>query len=255
MDLEELASFCKRTGIIFPNSDIYGGFSGFWDYGPVGVEIKRNLKDLWWKEFVQQREDVIGIDGAIISDPKAWKASGHVDSFSDPLLDCKKCNERFGGDHLIEDELGISADGIPPEKLTNLIEENNIKCPNCGGELTESREFNLMFETNVGPVKSEKSRTYLRPETAQMIFTNFKLVKEATRQKLPFGIAQMGKAFRNEVSPRNFVFRSREIEMMEIEYFAHPDDIEECPYLTEDVKNFQFQILTKEMQEKDEEIG
>lgn len=250
MDLEDITSFCKKTGIIYPNSEIYGGFAGFWDYGPVGAEIKKNLTDLWWKEFVQDREDVVGIDGATITHPKVWKASGHVDSFSDPLLDCKECNERFRGDHLVEDELGIAADGIPPEKLNELISEENIECPECGGELTEIRTFNLMFETNVGSVQSEENKTYLRPETAQLIFTNFKLVKESSRQKLPFGIAQIGRAFRNEVSPRNFVFRSREFEQMEIEYFVHPDETEECPQMTDEIRNSKVQILTQEMQEK-----
>lgn len=252
MNLEEIISFCKRTGIIYPNSEIYGGFAGFWDYGPVGAEIKKNITDLWWKEFVQDREDVIGMDGAIITHPKVWKASGHVDSFSDPLLDCKECGERFRGDHLVEDELGIAADGIPPERLEELIQDNDIGCPECGGELTEIRTFNLMFETNVGPIQSEENKTYLRPETAQLIFTNFKLAKKCSRQKLPFGIAQIGRAFRNEVSPRNFVFRNREFEMMEIEYFVHPEKANECPYLSQEIRDSKVEILTQEMQEQGE---
>lgn len=252
MNLDEIASYCKKTGVIYPNSEIYGGFSGFWDYGPVGSEIKKNLTDLWWKEFVQEREDVIGIDGATITHPEVWKASGHLDSFSDPLLDCKECNQRFRGDHLVEDELGVAADGIPPDRLEELIQENDITCPQCGGELTEIRTFNLMFETKVGPIQSEDNKAYLRPETAQLIFTNFKLAKECSRQKLPFGIAQIGRAFRNEVSPRNFVFRTREFEMMEIEYFVHPDKADKCPHLNQEITNFKIKILTQEMQEKDE---
>lgn len=254
MDLDKLASFCKRTGIIFPNSEIYGGFAGFWDYGPVGVQIKKNIKDLWWKEFVENREDVVGIDGAIITNPEVWEASGHLESFADPLLDCKKCSKRFRGDHLIEGELGIAADGIPPEKIDELIKENDIKCPSCGGELTDIRSFNLMFDTNVGPIRKEENTAYLRPETAQLIFTNFRLAKESSRQKLPFGIAQMGKAFRNEVSPRNFIFRVRELELMEIEYFVHPDKINECPLLNDEIKDYRIQILTGEMQEEDKDM-
>ncbi|MFP4116143.1 MAG: glycine--tRNA ligase [Candidatus Aenigmatarchaeota archaeon] len=251
MDIQKIASFCKKTGIIFPNSEIYGGCAGFWDYGPVGIQIKRNMKELWWNEFVEQRDDVVGIDGAVITSPEVWKASGHVDSFSDPLVDCKRCKNRFRADHLIEDEVGETVEGMDPEELDGLIEENGIKCPRCGGELTDTKEFNLMFKTNLGPVESEENRAYLRPETAQLIFTNFKLAKETTRQKLPFGIAQMGKAFRNEVSPRNFVFRTREFEQMEIEYFVHPDRRNECPYMTDEIREYEVRILPKEYQRKD----
>lgn len=251
MNLNDLSSFCKRTGIIFQNSEIYGGFAGFWDYGPVGTEIKRNMKKLWWDEFVRQREDVVGIDGAIVPHPEVWKASGHVDSFSDPLLDCEECNETVRGDHLVEDALGIAADGVPPERLEKLIDEHGITCPRCGGGLKEIKEFNLMFETNVGPIRSEENTTYLRPETAQLIFTNFKLAKDSTRQKLPFGIAQMGRAFRNEISPRNFMFRSREFEQMEIEYFVHPEKTRDCPYMTDEIRDFEVNIWPEDIQEKD----
>lgn len=253
MDLDKITSFCKKTGIIFPNSEIYGGMAGFWDYGPVGVQIKRNMTELWWEEFVEKREDVIGIDGSIITNPEVWKASGHVDSFSDPLMDCKKCKKRFRADDFLEEELGINVEGKSPEELNNLVEEKGLECPRCGGEFTDAKDFNLMFETNIGPVESEENKAYLRPETAQLIFTNFKMAMETSRQKLPFGIAQMGKAFRNEVSPRNFVFRTREFGQMEIEYFAHPDRRKECPYMTEKIRKYEVNLLTEEDQENDEE--
>ncbi len=251
MNLDELTSFCKRAGIVFKNSEMYGGLSGFWDYGPVGVQIKKNMMDLWWEDFVERRDDVVGLDGAIISSPDIWKASGHVDSFSDPLVDCKKCKNRFRADHLIEDRFEISAEEMSLKEIDGMIAEKDLKCPRCGGELTEAREFNLMFETNLGPVKSDENRAYLRPETAQLIFANFKQIKESSRQKLPFGIAQMGKAFRNEVSPRNFVFRSREFEQMEIEYFVHPDRRDNCPYMTEDILDYEMQVLTAENQKNE----
>ncbi|MFP4117018.1 MAG: glycine--tRNA ligase [Candidatus Aenigmatarchaeota archaeon] len=252
MDLDDIKSFCKKTGIIFPNSEIYGGLSGFWDYGPVGTQIKKNMTDLWWEEFVERRDDIVGIDGSIISSNEVWKASGHVDSFSDPLVDCKKCKRRVRADRLIEEETGKKVEGEEPEELNKIIEEENIRCSRCGGELAEVKEFNLMFETNLGPVESEENKAYLRPETAQLIFTNFKNVRESTRQKLPFGIAQTGKAFRNEISPRNFVFRNREFEQLEIEYFVHPDNKENCPFLDDTIRNYELQVLTAEHQEEDE---
>jgi len=253
MDMDKITSFCKRTGIIFPNSEIYGGCAGFWDYGPVGAQIKKNMTDLWWEEFVEQRDDVVGIDGSIITSPDVWKASGHVDSFSDPLVECKRCNKRSRADHLVEDTIGSSVEGMDPEELDEIIEEEHINCPRCGGELGSTKEFNLMFETNLGPVKSDDSKTYLRPETAQLIFTNFKLVKESTRQKLPFGIAQMGRAFRNEVSPRNFVFRTREFGQMEIEYFVHPDEVDDCPYMDDNIREYEVRILPEENQKGDKD--
>ncbi len=253
MDLDKIASFCKKTGIIFPSSDIYGGISGFWDYGPVGVQIKRNMTDLWWKEFVEKREDVIGIDGSVISSPEIWKASGHLESFSDPLIDCKKCKKRFRADHLVEDVVGIDAEGKTIGEINNIMDEESINCPRCGGDLTDAKDFNLMFETNIGPVKSEENKAYLRPETAQLIFTNFKLAMESSRQKLPFGIAQMGRAFRNEVSPRNFVFRTREFGQMEIEYFVHPDKREKCPYMADSIRDYEINMLTGEDQKNDKE--
>ncbi len=209
--IADLAAFCKRTGLIFPNSDIYGGLSGFYDYGPRGVEIKNNIKNNWWKKFVLNREDVVGIDGTIITSPKVWKASGHIDEFSDISIKCKKC------------------------KKANRIEKNELgkaKCEFCRGQLDKktAKELKLMFKTQVGPVETEKTASYLRPETAQTIFTNFKTVQDVTRLKLPFGIAQTGKAFRNEISPRDFLFRMREFEMMEIEFFVNPKQVGYCPY-------------------------
>jgi len=200
--LEDIVSLAKRRGFIFPGSDVYGGLSGTWDYGPLGVQLKKNIMNLWWKMFVDDRDDMLGVDAAIIMNPKVWKASGHVDTFTDPLVECSNCKSRFRADKI-----------------------DTSKCPTCGKEGTfgEPRQFNMMFRTNVGPVEDENSIAYLRPETAQGIFTNFKNVVDTSYPDVPFGIAQQGKAFRNEISPRDFVFRSREFEQMEIEYFVHPD--------------------------------
>ena len=202
--METITSLCKRRGFIFQSTEIYDGLGGCWDYGPLGVELKRNVKEAWWKMVVRQRDDIVGLDASILMNPSAWVASGHVDSFTDPMVDCKVCKKRFRADHLKKD-----------------------KCPECGGELTEARQFNMMFKTFVGPVEESASQVYLRPETAQGIFVNFKNVLDSTRLKLPFGIAQIGKAFRNEITPGNFTFRTREFEQMEIEYFVTPDTDEE----------------------------
>jgi glycyl-tRNA synthetase len=199
--MEKLISLCKRRGFIFPGSEIYGGLANSWDYGPLGVELKNNIKQMWWKRFVQQRPDVSGIDTALVMNPKVWEASGHVSNFSDPLVECKKCHERFRADHL---EAGAK------------------KCPSCGGELTAPRQFNMMLKTFLGPAEESANVAYFRPETAQGMFVNFKNVAETTRRRLPFGIAQIGKAFRNEITPGNFIFRTREFEQMEIEYFIKP---------------------------------
>ena len=210
--MEKLTSLCKRRGFIFPSSEIYGGINGFWDYGPLGAEMKRNVKDAWWKSMVHDRDDVVGIDSSIVMHPRVWEASGHVASFTDPMVDCKQCKSRFRADKLDEyrADKGKAADAKG--------------CPDCGGELTEARKFNLMFKTFVGPVEGDASVAYLRPETCQSIFVNFKQVQTVSRQKVPFGIAQMGKSFRNEVTPRNFIFRSREFEQMEMEFFCNPKD-------------------------------
>ena len=199
VDMDKIVSLSQRRGFVFPSSEIYGGLSGFWDYGPLGVEMKRNIKDAWWRRNVRERDDVVGLDTSVIMNPKVWEASGHVASFSDPLVECKVCHLRWKADDLKEN-----------------------KCPSCGGELTEERMFNTMFKTFVGPVEDEASVVYLRPETAQGMFVDFESVSGAIRKKLPFGIAQQGKAFRNEITTGNFIFRSREFEIMEFEFFVKP---------------------------------
>jgi len=219
--MENLASLCKRRGFIFQSSEIYGGINGFWDYGPLGCELKRNIREAWWRDMVLHREDVVGLDCSIIMHPRVWEASGHVGGFTDPMIDCRSCKKRFRADQLFE-ELGIEPEtGNQIEKKFKL--PAGTKCPACGSlELTEPRAFNLMFKTYVGPVADDSSVAYLRPETAQGIFAQFGNVMSVSRQKVPFGIAQIGKAFRNEINPRNYTFRSREFEQMELEFFIKP---------------------------------
>jgi len=217
--MEKLVSLAKRRGFIFPSSEIYGGLSSSYDYGPLGVELKNNIKKAWWDEMVLHNENIYGLDAAILMHPKVWEASGHVENFTDPLVDCKKCKKRFRADHLLE------AKGIKPDLGTMKDRPKELReCPECSGELTETREFNLMFKTFMGPVEDEASIAYLRPETAQGIYVNFHNVKDSMRVKVPFGIAQIGKAFRNEITPGNFTFRTREFEQMEMQYFVHPKD-------------------------------
>ena len=203
--MDVIVSLAKRRGFVFPSSEIYGGMGGFWDYGPLGVELKNNIKAAWWRSMVQTRDDIVGLDAAIVMNPRVWEVSGHVGGFSDPMVDCRNCKLRFRADDL---------KGPPSE----------IACPNCGqrGTLTDARQFNLMFKTHVGPLEESASVAYLRPETAQGIFVNFDNVATSTRRKLPFGIAQIGKSFRNEITPGNFIFRDREFEQMEMEFFVHP---------------------------------
>ena len=215
---EKVVNLCKRRGFVFPSSEIYGGFAGFYDYGPVGVEVVNNIKREWWKAMVHENLNIVGIDGAIITHPKVWEASEHVSKFIDFLIECKKCKEKFRADHLIEDKLKIKTEGLNKKQLEDIIKKNKLKCTKCGKELGEVEEFNLMFKTKVGPGKGEI--TYLRPETAQLIYLNFKNIINTSRQKIPFGIAQIGKAFRNEISPRDFLFRIREFEQMEMQYFV-----------------------------------
>ncbi|HEY7467599.1 MAG TPA: glycine--tRNA ligase [Dehalococcoidia bacterium] len=206
LQFDTLVSLCKRRGFVFPSSEIYGGIGGFWDYGPLGVEMKNNIKRAWWQAMVQERDDVVGIDASIIMNPKVWEASGHVAVFADPMVDCKNCKHRFRADHLTSDV-----------------------CPDCGakGQFTEARPFNLMFRTFVGPIEESASEVYLRPETAQAMFTNFENVVTSMRRKLPFGVAQIGRSFRNEITPGNFIFRDREFDVMELEYFCKPGTDEE----------------------------
>ncbi len=253
LNIEELATFCKKKGFVYPNSEIYGGIAGFWDYGYLGSELKKNIKDNWWKFFVQSREDVVGIDGTIITHPRVWEASGHVASFEDLMLTCKKCKNKVRADVYIETELKIAADGIKADEVNKIVKEKDLKCPLCKGDFAEVKGFNLMFKTNVGPVETSSSITYLRPETAQLMFTNFKLTVDNARLKLPFGIAQVGRAFRNEISPRDFLFRCREFEQMEIEYFIHPEKINDCPYIDE-VLDHEVLVYSAEMQNKKKEM-
>lgn len=227
--MEEIVDFCKRRGFIFPGSEIYGGLSNSWDYGPLGVELKNNIKRFWWKKFVKESEHNVGLDSAILMNPKVWQASGHLEGFSDPLTDCKNCKTRHRADKLAED---LELEGKSNEEIFELLKKNNVKCPNCGSsDFTQIRSFNLMFKTFQGVIEEKKSEIFLRPETAQGIFVNFLNVQKTMRKKLPFGIAQIGKSFRNEITPKNFIFRTREFEQMEIEFFCEP---------SEDLKWFSF---------------
>jgi glycyl-tRNA synthetase len=246
--IDEMAVFCKRKGFVYPNSEIYGGLTGFFDFGHLGVELKNNIKQEWWNRHVRERQDIVGIDGSIITNPKVWVASGHVESFADVMLKCKKCTTAVRADHLVAEKLKIPTEGLTQEQLGDLIKKNGIKCINCKGDFEDVSKFNMMFSTNVGPLKSETSTAYLRPETAQLMFADFKLVQENARMKLPFGIAQMGRSFRNEISPRDFLFRCREFEQMEIEYFVNPEKAE-CPYV-EEFYNETLNVFSAEMQEK-----
>ncbi|MCJ1963147.1 MULTISPECIES: glycine--tRNA ligase [unclassified Candidatus Nanosynbacter] len=224
--MEDIISLCKRRGFIYQGSDVYGGLSGTWDYGPLGVQLKRNIMNLWWRMFVDERDDIYGVDAAILMNPKVWKASGHVDTFVDPLCEDTVNHRRYRTDHILKDN-GVDADGLTMEQMDEVIAEKGIKSPD-GNPLSKSRTFNMMFKTSVGATESEDSAAYLRPETAQGIFTNFKNVVDSFYPDLPFGIAQQGKAFRNEIAPRDFVFRSREFEQMEIEYFVNPENWQEA---------------------------
>ena len=224
--MEDIISLCKRRGFIYQGSDVYGGLSGTWDYGPLGVQLKRNIMQLWWRRFVDERDDIYGVDAAILMNQKVWKASGHVDTFVDPLCEDTVNHRRYRTDHILKDN-GIDADGMTMAEMDAAIAEKGIKSPD-GNPLSQSRTFNMMFETQVGATESEDSTSYLRPETAQGIFTNFKNVVDSFYPNLPFGIAQQGKAFRNEIAPRDFVFRSREFEQMEIEYFVDPSKWQEA---------------------------
>ena len=228
--MDKIVALCKNRGIIFAGSEIYGGLANTWDYGPLGVELKNNIKKAWWKKFVQENPYNVGQDAAILMNPQTWVASGHLAGFSDPLMDCKECKERFRADKLIEDwchengfELSKPIDAFSQQEMTDFIEEHNIPCPSCGKHnFTDIRQFNLMFKTFQGVTEDAKNTVYLRPETAQGIFTNFVNTQRTTRRKLPFGVCQIGKSFRNEITPGNFIFRVREFEQMELEFFCKP---------------------------------
>ena len=243
--MEKLVSLCKGRGFIFPGSEIYGGLSNSWDYGPLGVEMKNNIKRAWWKKFVQESPYNVGMDAAILMNPQTWVASGHVGGFSDPLMDCKGCKSRFRADKLIEDyavanELEVHPDGFSNEQMEEYITSHGIVCPDCGAQnFTGIRKFNLMFKTFQGVTEDTASELYLRPETAQGIFVNFRNVQRTTRRKIPFGICQVGKSFRNEITPGNFIFRIREFEQMECEFFCAPGtDLEWYEYWCAYCKNF-----------------
>ena len=222
--MDKIVAFCKRRGFVYQSSEIYGGIRSSYDYGPLGVEMKRNIKEEWWRRMVHMREDMVGLDSAIIMHPKVWEASGHTATFNDMLVESRTSKRRYRADHLIEDATGIDAEGLSPEQLTRIIEKDErVKDPADGGrDFAPVRPFNLMFETYMGPVKTSENLAYLRPETAQGIFVNFKNVLQTSRVKVPFGIAQIGKSFRNEITPGNFIFRTREFEQMEMEFFVEP---------------------------------
>ena len=252
--MDKIVALCKNRGFVYPGSEIYGGLSNSWDYGPIGSEMKKNIKDIWWKRFIKESKYNVGIDAAIIMNPQVWVTTGHVGGFSDPLIDCKECKTRHRADKLIE-EWGFKSgkdisglDGWSSEQLVNYIKENNIACPNCGKHnFTDIRKFNLMFKTFMGVTEDAKSEVYLRPETAQGMFVNFKNVQRTTRRKLPLGIGQMGRSFRNEITPGNFIFRTREFEQMELEFFCKPGtDLEWYEYWKEFCKNWLIGIGIKE---------
>ena len=226
LTMDELVNYAKQYGFIYQGSEIYGGLANAWDYGPLGVLLKQNVKNMWWKKFIQESSYNYGLDSAILMNPKVWVASGHVASFSDPLIDCKKCKSRHRADKLVEDATNgeVTGDGMSNEELINMIHDLDIKCPVCGSnDFTDIRKFNLLFETYQGVTEDAKNKVYLRGETAQGIFVNFKNVERSMRAKLPFGIGQYGKSFRNEITPGNFIFRTREFEQMELEFFCKPD--------------------------------
>lgn len=251
--MDKIVALCKNRGFVFPGSDIYGGLANSWDYGPLGVEFKNNIKKAWWKKFVQESPYNVGLDSAILMNSEVWVASGHVGGFSDPLMDCKECKARFRADKLVEDHMTengaevASADGWTNDQLKEYIEKNNIVCPKCGKmNYTDIRKFNLMFKTFQGVTEDAKSEIYLRPETAQGIFVNFKAVQRTSRKKVPFGIAQIGKSFRNEITPGNFTFRTREFEQMELEFFCKPGtDLEWHKYWKDYCWNFLLNLNVK----------
>lgn len=256
ISIDEMAVFCKRRGFVYPAAEIYGGLAGFFDFGPLGVEVLNSIKSSWWKKFVQDRDDVIGIDGSVITHQKIWEASGHLAGFSDILLECSKCKAKVRADQYLEEHIKkgtikdkLILEGINAEEINKVILAYNLRCPNCKAIFKEPKSFNLMFPVNVGAEKDKESTAYLRGETAQVIFTNFKLLAETNRVKLPFGIAQIGKAFRNEISPRDFLFRVREFEQMEMEFFTHPNEKDDCPEYSK-VKNIKINFYDNKKESK-----
>ncbi len=251
--MEKIVALCKNRGFIYPGSEIYGGLSNSWDYGPLGVAFKNNVKRAWWKKFVQENRYNVGLDSAIIMNPQTWVASGHLGGFSDPLMDCKVCRSRHRADKLIEDyafqnSLDVNPAGMSDDEMYEFIKANGIVCPDCGsGDFTNIRKFNLMFKTFIGVTEESSNTVYLRPETAQGIFVNFKNVARTTRRKMPFGVGQIGKSFRNEITPGNFVFRTREFEQMELEFFCKPGtDLEWFTYWRNFCAEFLYSLGMKE---------
>ncbi|MEE1187231.1 MAG: glycine--tRNA ligase [Acutalibacteraceae bacterium] len=245
--MDTIVNLAKSRGFVYPGSDIYGGLSNSWDYGPLGVELKNNVKKAWWKKFVQENKYNVGLDSAILMNPQVWVASGHVGGFSDPLMDCKECKTRHRADQLIE-TTGVNPAGWSFEQMSNYIKDNNVVCPNCGKcDFTDIRQFNLMYKTYQGVTEDAKSEIYLRPETAQGIFVNFANVQRTTRRKIPFGVGQIGKSFRNEITPGNFIFRIREFEQMELEFFCKPGtDLEWFKYWKDYCYKFLLSLGLKE---------
>ena len=245
---DEIVTHLKTSGFVYQSSEIYGGLSNSWDFGILGAALKKNIKDLWWKEFIEKSPYNVGIDSAILMNPKTWEASGHLKGFSDSMVDCKECKGRFRADNLIAEQTGLSAEGKTPEEMDQMIEDNNVKCPVCAKHnFTNARPFNLMFKTFIGTLEDAKSVVYLRPETAQGIFVNFSNVQRTSRKKLPFGIGQIGKSFRNEITPGNFIFRVREFEQMELEFFCKPGtDLDWYKYWVDYCYNFVKKLGIKE---------
>lgn len=246
--MDKIVDLCKSKGFVYPGSEIYGGLANTWDYGPLGVELKNNIKKAWLKKFVQENKYNVGLDSAILMNPQTWVASGHIGGFSDPLMDCKECKTRHRADNLIEDFDGTNVVGWSNEQMTDYIRDHEICCPNCGkSNFTDIRQFNLMFKTFQGVTEDTKSELYLRPETAQGIFVNFSNIQRTTRKKIPFGVAQVGKSFRNEITPGNFIFRVREFEQMELEFFCKPGtDLEWFEYWRSFCRNFLISLGLKE---------
>ena len=246
--MDKIVSLCKNRGFVYAGSEIYGGLSNTWDYGPLGVEFKNNVKRAWWKKFIQESPYNVGLDSALLMNPQVWVASGHVGGFSDPLMDCKDCKTRHRADQLIEAQTGVAPNGWSDEQMMDFIREKGLTCPNCGSKnFTDIRKFNLMFKTFQGVTEDAKNEIYLRPETAQGIFVNFANVQRTTRKKVPFGVGQIGKSFRNEITPGNFTFRTREFEQMELEFFCKPGtDLEWFAYWKETCKNWLLSLGMKE---------
>ncbi|WP_406566394.1 glycine--tRNA ligase [Jeotgalibacillus aurantiacus] len=251
--MDDIVQLAKHRGFVFPGSEIYGGLANTWDYGPLGIELKNNIKKAWWKKFIQESKHNVGLDASILMNPKTWEASGHIGNFNDPMIDCKSCKARHRADKLIEAHYEAKGeekivDGLPFSEMQKMIEEENISCPTCGAnDFTEIRQFNLMFKTHQGVTEGSTNEIFLRPETAQGIFVNFKNVQRTMRKRVPFGIGQIGKSFRNEITPGNFTFRTREFEQMELEFFCKPgDDLEWFSYWREFCKNWLLNLGMKE---------